>query len=85
MNKLDTATTEDRLIALPTRLLGRKAEDLGPDEYLVKDMVLDSVDLPGLCPGIEEAFEIVFPAAGQKVSNVRTIRELVALVEEYQP
>lgn len=84
MSKQDTTTTETRLIQLLARMLGRKPEDLGPDRHLVKDLGIDSVDLLGLVSGIEEEFDIVFPADGHLVSNVRTIRELVALVEEYQ-
>lgn len=84
MSKNQTTTTETRLIGLLARMLGRKAEDLGPDKHLVKDLGVDSVDLLGLVSGIEEEFDIVFPADGHLVSNVRTIRELVALVEEFQ-
>lgn len=84
MSKNETLTTEARLIQLLARMLGRKAEDLGPDKHLVKDLGVDSVDLLGLVSGIEEEFDIVFPADGHLIGNVRTIRELVALVEEYQ-
>lgn len=84
MSKPDTTTTEARLIQLLARMLGRKPEDLAPDKHLVKDLGIDSVDLLGLVSGIEEEFEIVFPADGHLISHVRTIRELVALVEEYR-
>lgn len=85
MSNPDTAlTTEARLIQLLARMLGRKPEDLALDKHLVKDLGIDSVDLLGLVSGIEEEFEIVFPADGHLISNVRTIRELVALVEEYR-
>ncbi len=84
MSTSDTTTTESRLIGLLARMLGRKADALGLDQHLVKDLGIDSVDLLGLVSGIEEEFDIVFPADGHLISNVKTIRELVALVEEYK-
>ncbi|MBM3268670.1 MAG: acyl carrier protein [Candidatus Sericytochromatia bacterium] len=80
----DATATETRLIALLARMLGRKADALGLDQHLVKDLGIDSVDLLGLVSGIEEEFDIVLPADGHLISNVKTIRELVALVEEYR-
>ncbi|MBM3274906.1 MAG: acyl carrier protein [Candidatus Sericytochromatia bacterium] len=84
MTTPNITATESRLIELLARMLGRKAADLGLDQHLVKDLGIDSVDLLGLVSGIEEEFDIVFPADGHLISNVKTIRELVALVEEYQ-
>jgi acyl carrier protein len=79
-----TSAAQSRVIHLLARMLDRKVEELGADQHLIKDLGIDSVDLLGLVSGIEEEFDIVFPADGHVISNVRTIRELVALVEEYQ-
>jgi acyl carrier protein len=78
-----TQTTETRVIELLSRMLNRPIEDLRPDVNIQLDLGIDSVDLLGLVAGIEEEFDIVFPSDGSLISNVRTIRELVALVEEY--
>ncbi|MDQ3606225.1 MAG: acyl carrier protein [Gemmatimonadota bacterium] len=81
---MSTATTEDRVIHLLSRMLGQPPEQLRPDVDLVADLGIGSVDLLGLVAGIEEEFDIVFPGDASAINQVRTIRELVALVEEYQ-
>lgn len=81
---MSTVTTEGRVVQLLSRMLGQPPERLTPDVDLIADLGLGSVDLLGLVAGIEEEFDIVFPGDGSAISHVRTIRELVALVEEYQ-
>ena len=82
MTAPETMTTESRLIALLARMLDRDASKIAPHHHLVKDLGIDSVDLLGLVSGIEEEFDIVLPGDGHFISNVKTLRELVALVEE---
>lgn len=81
---MTTQILENRVIHLLARMLSRRPEDLRPEMHIVKDLGVDSVDLLGLVSGLEEEFDIVFPSDGNLISNVRTIRELIALVEEYQ-
>lgn len=81
---MSTQTTEQRVVQLLSQMLGHPPEELGPDVDLVQDLGISSVDLLGLVAGIEEEFDIVFPADGTLINNVRTVRELVALVEEFQ-
>lgn len=80
---MTTQTTESRVIDLLARMLDRPADQLRPDLNLVTELGIDSVDLLGLVAGIEEEFDLVFPGDGSLIANVRTIRELVALVDEY--
>ena len=79
---MSTLTTETRVIQLLARMLDRPVEQLKPDVDLGKELGIDSVDLLGLVSGIEEEFDLVFPGDGSLIAQVKTIRELVALVEE---
>ena len=79
---MSTLTTETRVIQLLSRMLNRPVEQLKPDVDLGKELGIDSVDLLGLVSGIEEEFDLVFPGDGSLIAQVKTIRELVALVEE---
>ena len=79
---MSTLTTETRVIQLLSRMLNRPVEQLKPDVDLGKELGIDSVDLLGLVSGIEEEFDLVFPGDGSLIAQVKTIRELVALVDE---
>jgi acyl carrier protein len=79
---MTTLTTEARVIQLLSRMLNRPIEQLKPDVNLAQELGIDSVDLLGLVSGIEEEFDMVFPGDGSLIAQVKTIRELVALVEE---
>jgi len=80
-----TTSTEARVIDLLARMLGRPAADLTPQTDLVRDLGISSVDLFGLVAGIEEEFDIIFPSEDTDVvNNVRTVEDVVNLVEEYQ-
>jgi acyl carrier protein len=79
---MTTQTTETRVIQLLSRMLNRPADQLKPDVNLAQELGIDSVDLLGLVSGIEEEFDLVFPGDGSLIAQVKTIRELVALVEE---
>lgn len=79
---MTTMTTEARVIQLLARMLNRPAEQLKPDVNLAQELGIDSVDLLGLVSGIEEEFDLVFPGDGSLIAQVKTIRELVALVDE---
>jgi acyl carrier protein len=79
---MTTLTTEARVIQLLSRMLNRPADQLKPEVNLAQELGIDSVDLLGLVSGIEEEFDIVFPGDGSLIAQVKTIRELVALVEE---
>lgn len=81
---MTTLTTETRVIQLLSRMLNRPVGQLRPDVDLGKELGIDSVDLLGLVSGIEEEFDLVFPGDGSLIAQVKTIRELVALVEETQ-
>lgn len=81
---MTTLTTEARVIQLLSRMLNRPVEQLKPDANLAQELGIDSVDLLGLVSGIEEEFDLVFPGDGSLMAQVKTIRELVALVEETQ-
>lgn len=79
---MTTQTTEDRMIQLLARMLNRPVEHFRPEANLVQELGIDSVDLLGLVSAVEEEFDVVFPGDGTAIANVRTVRELVALVEE---
>lgn len=79
-----TPALEPRVVELLARMLDRPAAELSPDKQLVRDLGVGSVDLLGLVSGLEEEFDIVLPSDGSLISSIRTVRELVALVEEYQ-
>jgi len=80
-----TTSIEARVIDLLARMLGRPASDLAPQTDLVRDLGISSVDLFGLVAGIEEEFDIIFPSEDTDVvNNVRTVEDVVNLVEEYQ-
>lgn len=81
---MSTHTTEARVIDLLSRMLGLPESELEPDVDLVQDLGISSVDLFGLVAGIEEEFDIVFPSDENLIGNVRTVRELVALVDEFR-
>ncbi len=82
---MTTTSTEARVIDLLARMLGRPASDLTPQTDLVRDLGISSVDLFGLVAGIEEEFDIIFPSEDTDVvNNVRTVEDVVNLVEEYQ-
>jgi acyl carrier protein len=82
---VSTSTTEERVTQLLSRMLGHPAEDFQPETDLVQDLGISSVDLFGLVAAIEEEFDLVFPAEdADLVNNVRTVEDVVNLVEEYQ-
>lgn len=77
-------STQERVVQVLSGMLGMPATRLTPETDLVQDLGISSVDLLGLVAALEDEFEIVFPADGSLVSSVRTVGELVALVEEFQ-
>jgi acyl carrier protein len=81
---MNSDSTHDRVAQLLSGMLGQPASRLSPETDLVQDLGISSVDFLGLVAALEDEFEIVFPADGSLVSNVRTLGELVALVEEFQ-
>ena len=82
---MSTSITEERVVQLLSRMLGHPAEDFQPDTDLIQDLGISSVDLFGLVAAIEEEFDLVFPAEdADLVNNVRTVEDVVNLVEEYQ-
>ena len=76
-------STETRVVELLARMLGHPPESLTPATDLVQDLGVSSVDFLGLVAALEDEFEIVFPADGSLINNVRTVGDLVALVEEF--
>ena len=80
---MTTMTTEGRVIQLLARMVNRPADQLSPQTQIAQDLGLDSVDLLGLVTGLEEEFDVVFPADDNLIANVKTVRDLVALVEEF--
>jgi acyl carrier protein len=74
---------EARVTDLLARMLGHPPERLTPDTDLVQDLGISSVDFLGLVAALEDEFEILFPADGSLISSVRTVADLVALVEEF--
>jgi acyl carrier protein len=81
---MQSTTTEERVIQVLTAMIGQPAAPLTAETDLVQDLGISSVDFLGLVAALEDEFEIVFPADGSLISNVRTIGELVALVEEFR-
>jgi len=81
---MSSSSTEDRVVQVLTSLIGQPSVPLGPDTDLVQDLGISSVDFLGLVAALEDEFQIVFPADGSLISNVRTIGDLVALVEEFE-
>jgi acyl carrier protein len=81
---MTTMTTEARVIQLLARMVNRPADQLSPTTHIAQDLGLDSVDLLGLVTGLEEEFDVVFPADDNLIANVKTVRDLVALVDEYR-
>jgi acyl carrier protein len=81
---MQSTTTEERVVQLLSSMLGQPASAFTPQTDLVQDLGISSVDFLGLVAALEDEFEIVFPADGSLISNVRTIGELVALVEEFR-
>lgn len=79
---MTTMTTEVRVQQLLSRMLDRPIDQLTLDANLVQELGIDSVDLLGLVSGLEEEFDLVFPGDGAPIAQVRTIRELAALVDE---
>ena len=80
---MNATTTEERVIQVLSSMLNKPVEALRPELSLAQDLGLDSVDLLGLVTGMEEEFDVVFPGDSNMISQVKTIRELVALVEEH--
>lgn len=80
---MTTMTTEARVIQLLARMVNRPADQLTAQTQIAQDLGLDSVDLLGLVTGLEEEFDVVFPADDNLIANVKTVRDLVALVEEF--
>jgi acyl carrier protein len=81
---MSSSSTEDRVVQVLTSLIGQPAVPLGAQTDLVQDLGISSVDFLGLVAALEDEFQIVFPADGSLISNVRTIGDLVALVEEFE-
>ncbi|CAN5647869.1 hypothetical protein BH23GEM6_BH23GEM6_19800 [soil metagenome] len=80
---MPTTTTHDRVVQVLTSMIGQPASALSPETDLVQDLGISSVDFLGLVAALEDEFEILFPADGSLISNVRTVEEMVALVEEF--
>lgn len=80
---MSSQTIESRVVDLLSRMLGHPQAELTPGTDLVQDLGVSSVDFLGLVAALEDEFEIVFPADGSLINNVRTVGELVALVEEF--
>ena len=80
---MSVMTTEERVIQVLSSMLNKPAEALRPELNLAQDLGLDSVDLLGLVTGMEEEFDVVFPGDSNMISQVKTVRELIALVEEH--
>ena len=80
---MNATTTEERVIQVLSSMLNKPVEALRPELSLAQDLCLDSVDLLGLVTGMEEEFDVVFPGDSNMISQYKTIRELVALVEEH--
>jgi len=80
---MSTTTIEDRVVQVLTAMIGQQASALLPETDLVQDLGISSVDFLGLVAALEDEFEILFPADGSLISNVRTVGELVALVQEF--
>jgi acyl carrier protein len=81
---MSSSSTEDRVAQVLTSLIGQPAVPLSAETDLVQDLGISSVDFLGLVAALEDEFQIVFPADGSLISNVRTIGDLVALVEEFE-
>jgi acyl carrier protein len=81
---MSSSSTEDRVVQVLTSLVGQPAVPLSAETDLVQDLGISSVDFLGLVAALEDEFQIVFPADGSLISNVRTIGDLVALVEEFR-
>ncbi len=81
---MSSSSTEDRVVQVLTSLIGPPAVPLSAETDLVQDLGISSVDFLGLVAALEDEFQIVFPADGSLISNVRTIGDLVALVEEFE-
>lgn len=81
---MSAESTHDRVVQLLSGMLGQPPSRLNADTDLIQDLGISSVDFLGLVAALEDEFEIVFPADGSLVNNVRTLGELVALVEEFQ-
>jgi acyl carrier protein len=81
---MPSSSTEDRVVQVLTSLIGQPAVPLRAETDLVQDLGISSVDFLGLVAALEDEFQIVFPADGSLISNVRTIGDLVALVEEFE-
>jgi acyl carrier protein len=81
---MSSSSTEDRVAQVLTSLIGQPAVPLSAETDLVQDLGISSVDFLGLVAALEDEFQIVFPADGSLISNVRTIGDLVALVEEFR-
>jgi acyl carrier protein len=81
---MSSPSTEDRVVQVLTSLIGQPAVPLSAETDLVQDLGISSVDFLGLVAALEDEFQIVFPADGSLISNVRTIGDLVALVEEFR-
>jgi acyl carrier protein len=81
---MPSSSTEDRVVQVLTSLIGQPAVPLSAETDLVQDLGISSVDFLGLVAALEDEFQIVFPADGSLISNVRTIGDLVALVEEFE-
>lgn len=76
-------TTEDRVVNLLAEMIGHAPDSLTPETDLVQDLGISSVDFLGLVAALEDEFQIMFPADGSLINNVRTVGELVAVVEEF--
>ncbi len=63
----------------------KNADGFADADDLIQDLGMDSLDLVELTMGLEEEFVIVIPDPDQAMSDVRTIGDVISLVQKLLP
>jgi len=69
-----------KVVAMLSKQLNKKIEDITPDKRIKEDLNADSLDLVELIMNIEEKYGISVP--DEAVGQIKTVGDLIAFVDK---
>ena len=70
----------EKIAAMIADQLGIDASTIQPESRLIEDLKADSLDVVDMLMSLEDEFDVEIP--DEEIERIRTVGELVALIEE---
>ena len=71
----------DKIIAVISKQLGKKPEDIKPEKRIVEDLGADSLDVVEMLMTLEETYGVAIP--DDDAMQLRTVNDLVAYLDKH--